>query len=71
VLYDAAMYDITMLKILLDAGGDPNRTYLDYPHDTPWVDVLARISQAEDKLDYWAQVADIFLDHGTDPYSRG
>jgi hypothetical protein len=71
VLYDAAIYeDIIMLKILLDAGGDPNRYNFDYPRSTAWVSVLKGIIEARDKLDYWAQVAGLFLDHGADPYAR-
>ena len=71
MLYDAAIHeDIIMLKILLDAGGDPNRPDVDYPHSTPWSNVLMRIREARDKLDYWAQVAGLFLDHGADPYAR-
>jgi hypothetical protein len=71
VLYDAAIYgDIIMLKILLDAGGDPNRPNFDYPHRTTWNNVLMRIREARDKPDYWAQVAGLFLDHGADPYAR-
>lgn len=73
VLYDAAIYDdIIMLKILFDAGGDPNGPNFDNPHDTPWVSVLTRIRvlrEAWDKLDYWAQVVGLFLDHGADPYA--
>jgi len=70
VLYDVVMHeDITMLKILLDAGGDPNQPRFDYPHTTPWSNVLGKMREARG-LDYWAQVAGLFLDHGADPYAR-
>jgi hypothetical protein len=71
MLYNAVVHsDLKMLTIVLDAGGDPNHRNANSPTCTPWRQALQCIDNDSTKLDYWAQVVGLFLDHGADPYAR-
>jgi hypothetical protein len=75
--------NIELVKLLLEAGDDPNR--VDYLKGTPWKHVLGRVKEeharAEERqrrgltselnhMDHWIQVAELFIRNGADCWRR-
>jgi len=63
----AARQDIRMLRIVFEAGGDPNCGSEGIVNSTAWCQVLWKMQERNIDLEAWGIMAGLFLDNGADP----